>query len=751
MLDHTIVHGVFVGPARSGKNSIMERLLGQMPSTVSPSTGVAESVVHVKVIQKSTTCAANVESSIWSKMGYDDEAIRLISNVSASQVDSLIKNMFQDSVISTVEAPEQTSVTTESEVTCTDTISDTKDSRIDQPIAAAVETTTTNTPFQSLKAKRSSSSLVHERPELPDSFLPPAKIVKSVLRRKGREGLDALQHHFKKRWSLYLTNTGGQMEFQEVLPLLVSGPSIFFYVFRLDRDINKRYMIEYDCEDGTKADPYKSSLTTVEGLLQTLATIAAMGTFVYRGLQKCKLALRPKVFIVGTHKDRLEKETADSLISSVDNQLQEALKSTAHYKDVVEFASPSQLIFAVNNFSEDESDFQNIRTSVERVVERSDFQMTSPAHWLIFSLVLRQIKSDIISYDQCREIARQCGLADKEFDEALHFIHSKMGLIRYFPYDDIKHLVVLRPQFLFDTVTTFIVDTFTFKTTSKQVMDEFKKKGIFSLSQFEAISASNNSSLKPFLFAKLLECLRIAAPFYMDGKLNYFFPSVLAHTAQEPPLHQLAIASTPVPNVMVTFKCGYCPKGLAGALVKYLMANEMKSSLNWKFDQDTIFRNQVSFKVGPFDTVVLKISSSHLELICIANTGFENREDLFPFDDVCAEIYKAVDSGIRQVTSDINYVSAEHSFTFSCECKDIDAGAHPKVVGYNARNVPVCLTCSKTRKLHPVLGSHKYWKNVLYKGMCIWLSQGLNNLRPLHVDCRMHMHARYSYTMQVDN
>ena len=717
MLDHTIVHGVFVGPARSGKNSIMERLLGQKPSTVSPSTGVAESVVHVKVIQKSTTCAANVESSIWSKMGYDDEAIKLISNVSASQVDSLLTNIFQDSVISTVESAKQTSVATESEVT--DTISDTKDSGIDQPIATVDTTTTTNTPFQSLKAKHSSSSLVHKRPELPDSFLSPAKIVRSVLRRKGREGLVALQHHFKKRWSLYLTNTGGQMEFQEVLPLLVSGPSIFFYVFRLDRDINTRYMIEYDCEDGTKAEPYTSSLTTVEGLLQTLATIAAMGTFVYKGLQKCKLALRPKVFIVGTHKDRLEKETADSLISSVDNQLQEALKSTAHYKDVVEFASPSQLIFTVNNFSEDESDFQNIRTSVERVVERSDFQMTSPAHWLIFSLVLRQIKSDIISYDQCLEIARQCGLADEEFDEALHFIHSKMGLIRYFPYDDIKHFVVLRPQFLFDTVTTFIVDTFTFKTTSKQVMDEFKKKGIFSLSQFEAISASNNSSLKPFLFAKLLECLRIAAPFHMDGKLKYFFPSVLAHTAQEPPLHQLAIASTPVPNVMVTFKCGYCPKGLAGALVKYLMANEMKSSLKWKLDQDTIFRNQVSFKVGPFDTVVLKISSSHLELVCIANTRFKNREALCPFNDICAGIYKAVDSGIRQVTSDINYVSADHSFTFSCECKDIDSGAHPGVVECYPTNKPVCLKCSRTGELHPLHSSHEYWKDVLYKGMYV--------------------------------
>ena len=76
-LHHSTVHGVFIGPARSGKNSLMEQLLGKMPSSKSPSTGVAEVVVQVQV-QKSCTMAANVEGSIWSRIDYDDEAIRLM-------------------------------------------------------------------------------------------------------------------------------------------------------------------------------------------------------------------------------------------------------------------------------------------------------------------------------------------------------------------------------------------------------------------------------------------------------------------------------------------------------------------------------------------------------------------------------------------------------------------------------------------------------------------------------------------------
>ena len=126
---------------------------------------------------------------------------------------------------------------------------------------------------------------------------------------------------------------------------------MFFFTFRLDRGLNECYMIEYDLSDGTKAEPYTSTLTTLEGLLQTLATIAAMGTFVYKGLQRSKAPLRPRVFIVGTHKDQLDIKTADKQILSIDKKIQEAIKSTSHHKDLVEFFSPSQLIFTVSNLS----------------------------------------------------------------------------------------------------------------------------------------------------------------------------------------------------------------------------------------------------------------------------------------------------------------------------------------------------------------------------------------------------------------
>ena len=263
--------------------------------------------------------------------------------------------------------------------------------------------------------------------------------------------------------------------------------------------------------------------------------------------------------------------------------------------------------------------------------------MTSPACWLIFSLSLRQLKPYVVSFDECLEIARQCGLADDEVDEALHFIHSKMGLIRYFPYEGVKDLVVIHPQYLFDKVTELIVDTFTFEKSSKQMMEEFKKKGIFSLSEFEKISSRTDTKIKPFQFAKLLERLRIAAPFQMKGDRMYFFPCVLTHTERETPRYQLSLRCTPVSNLIVTFECGYCPKGLPGALVTYLMANEMNSDFYWTLDDEKIFRNQVSYRVGPLDTVVFKIWSTYLEIVFIPK-DFQGRHLKCPKTYVCFNI-----------------------------------------------------------------------------------------------------------------
>ena len=686
VLNHSFVHGVFIGPARSGKNSLIERLLGKMPSSKSPSTGVAEAVVQVQV-QKSYTVATSTEGSIWSRIDYDDEAIRLMvlhSDQETIQIEP-------QNVVISAEPHAGINPIKDNVSSMNISIPNTIPDSYEPDLRIAVSTHMNN------------------KQHLPTSYVSPHDILKTAIESKG---LQALQQHFEKTWSLYLSNTGGQMEFQEILPLIVSGPCMYFYTFRLDRDLNECYEIHYELPDGTKSDSYKSSITTIEGIVQSLASIAAMGIFVYHGSQKCKVQLRPKVLFIGTHRDQLNSDLATEIIASIDQNLQ---KYTAQFSTIIEFASEGQMMFAVNNFSQDDIAFQEIRSAVERIVERHEFEMVSPSHWLIFSLALRRLKAEIVSYEECFEVAKQCGIIDrKDLDEALHFIHTKMGLIRYFPFEHIKNLVIIQPQFLYDKISELIVKTFTFEKAGKKSADLFKEKGIFSLHDFERIHRKNASTgvMEPAQFAELLKALHIAAPFEegSEKEAKLFFSCILGHAskAQE----QIEISSLKISPLIVTFKCGYCPKGLGGALINYLTMNKMNPKFQWQLLTDQIFRDQVSFEVGPLDTVLLRILSTHLVLIYIPGPelDFPDRSTISCcVEDVCCDIRQAVDTGIRNIVQALNFIPSEvkPSFTFLCSCDECE-NKHPAETKFH-RGKPICLCCTKTRKKHKLPQGYDKW------------------------------------------
>ena len=101
------------------------------------------------------------------------------------------------------------------------------------------------------------------------SDLAPVDVFKKAVKLRR---MDALREHLESSWSLYLTNTGGQIEFQEHLPLLVCGPSIFFVTFPLHHDLDRPYEVRYEYPDGS-VEEYLSPSTLMEEILQTLVTI----------------------------------------------------------------------------------------------------------------------------------------------------------------------------------------------------------------------------------------------------------------------------------------------------------------------------------------------------------------------------------------------------------------------------------------------------------------------------------------------
>ena len=582
---------VFVGIPRSGKSTLMKRLIGECPTPSSPSTGVVGKVVQVEIMRSSTT-AASVSGSTWVKLSHDDEAVTVVMDTAqcypGEEADSKTHSQASVPTLAVHQAEPNTTVLDSCET-----------EHRNQPQSLTPSTASTQPHLPSLCSYDTCSlNTVDPKASL--------DLCKSALRTPYRISKE-------QGWMVYLTDTGGQIEFQELLPMLVSGSSVFFLVFRLDHDLNKQFTVEYVRPNGTKSEPYQSNFTVKEVLLQFLASIASLRS------------TETQVFFVGTHKDKVSQTE----INRIERSLRHLVTSTGLYrKGMIQYGSECCMLLAVNNLSDDDSDFQLVRAAMERLVSQGGFNVTAPPSWLIFSLIIRQHKDRVLSYDHCFEIARKCGIATRqELNEALYFLHTKVGLIRHFQgkgLEDLQQIVIQDPQVLFDRITDLVVETFTFDKTSPVVREDFRKKGIFPFSTFEKISTTSDHLLTPSRLVKLMEHLHIIAQLDdEDGKSElvkrrYFMPCILAHapSAEATSLISRTIAvifrrsaerSPNESSLLVGFRCGYCPKGLFAALVVYLLANARSHSHKWVLQKDQVFEDQISFLVRPYDTVTITV------------------------------------------------------------------------------------------------------------------------------------------------
>ena len=637
------MHCVFMGIPRSGKSSLIQRLLGKHPSIVSASTGVAERVVRVE-IRKST---AHVSGLSWCELeDIDEEALTLMHDVS-----NTVGVHFEGKTFSL--------------------------SRFVRKI------------FQRIRHHRSARRLqspATPQPQEEQDVKPPLEVFRDAFHRKRSK----LKELMEEPWTLYITDTGGQPEFQELLPILVSGPTLFFLLFRLDWELNRRYQVEYITAQGKSIIPYEAGLTVQEMLLQSLATIAS--TSIYRMVGNERIIINPDVFLVGTHKDCV----SDDRLQEIDSALQVVVRGTeAYQKGMIQFASESHLILAVNNLSEGEEDVQQIKAAVERIgKQRENYRVKTPFSWLMFSNIMQQMRSPVLKYEQCFNVARQCGIKTRsEVNDALRFLHENVGVVRY--YHDLPELhefIIKDPQYVFDMITDLIVATFTFDRTVPVLREQFTKKGIFPLDVFEKL-AKSTELLPPLKLVALLQHLNIVALLKKDGvSSEYFIPCVLTHS-EDSPSTVTSATSSGVPPLLITFESGYCPRGLFGALVVYLLQNKMKSELEWGLEQDNIFRDQICLSVGPYDSFQLKVLPAFLSIELCTSTGASTRRPTLA--SVCCEVQRCINTGIGKVSETLHCSrKAAHSFGFFCPVKvDTDHSSHPATVNFY-RGEPCNMKCS---------------------------------------------------------
>ena len=162
---------------------------------------------------------------------------------------------------------------------------------------------------------------------------------------------------------------------------------------------------------------------------------------------------------------------------------------------------------------------------------------------------------------------------------------------------------------------------------------------------------------------KLLEHLHIVALLENETGKNYFMPCALAR-AKAIAGSSEGQSAEQYPSLLVCFTHGYCPVGLFAALVVHLLGKQKeKDGFQWRLKEDKIFKNQISFSVGPSYTVTITVWPDFLMVTCKPPAC---EVECTKLAEICLEVRESIKTGIHKVTSNLQYRDASHYLAFKC-------------------------------------------------------------------------------------
>ena len=189
----------------------------------------------------------------------------------------------------------------------------------------------------------------------------------------------------RKRHFLYLTDTGGQPEFRELLPLFLPGPTTTFIVFDLRYEFHSIKEVEFLQSDLVPVK-YGKTFTVKEVINDILQNIY------------CSKSQSTVVFI-GTHKDLLPASELQSIMETKNQDLRKLLQDCPYYQeDMLIQSDEKNIIFCVDNASVNKS-HSFVRSAVVGLCNDIRFSVKVKPRWLLFAITLKGAQTVCMSYE----------------------------------------------------------------------------------------------------------------------------------------------------------------------------------------------------------------------------------------------------------------------------------------------------------------------------------------------------------------
>ena len=593
---------ILKGLPEAGKTMLLDRLLKKPINKSYFSTGISDGIVVVDVQPTSTLTSVTASDCNWKVIDFDMSMLTQLEDVKQFLPSAEEKSIKEKPI---KEKPIKEKPVKEKPI---------KEMPIkEKPIKE-----------KSIKEKPIKEKPIKEKPikENPNKGRPIHQVhgifstsevsdnIKKVLSAHNIKSINDL----KMKNSLYIRDTGGQVEFQESLTLLINCPSIFIFVLRTDIDIDRKIIIRYRAPSGKIINQYKSSISTVDALVQFLTSVSAIETTEEGVFQEGGVYHKPIVFIVGTHIDQLK--SASSVITEINEGLDKLIQHH-NFSKVVRYANvvSSEVMYTVDNTSEKDDNFNVLRRDVNKFIGRQEFTVLYPVSYLLSCLELQNIKDTVISMDKFKKLVAKFNITFNQVNHLLHFLHFRIGIIHHYDVDNLSDIVLREPQVLFNKVTDLLLKTFvTSEAMNKDEQTSFCQKGILEASSFKNIMGESNDEITVEQFLAFMVHLRLAVQF-KDKKnkiQKYFIPSVLNHV---PPSSGCVERKTNIAPLAICFQLGHCPQGLFGVLISHLVNPDESHEFKFNLSEDKIYQDQVSLQVKSSEDVDEMSLKSHLSFI----------------------------------------------------------------------------------------------------------------------------------------
>ena len=698
-----VVKCILTGPPGAGKSTLKKRLLNESLIEPSLSTGVVDAAVLVDSFRKlqqqggMVPCLQNVTE--WNKQNVDEEAVFILESVSSNtagqhQVKPIRRKKYKSS------SNHMSSLLTAFVSASHENL----DSRLTDQLAVDEEYTvdweTLN--LADIEGKKGQEQETVENSKDDNSKAKAVKVLSETVQTipvNEREKYEEKSRQISQdnHAMLHIIDTGGQPEFHEILPALITGPAINLLVFKLTEDLRSRYHITYRSPNG-ESQPYETSLTHEEVIFRSLASIACLRqNTIGWSFKESPIDddSEPAAFLVATHRDQVDH----SKVTEVNKQLKAKIKKSKLFREnLVQFASPDQLIHAIDT-TYDILEIDELRNMLHKVISNKFQELPIPVSWCTFSVKLRKINKSLHDINSCYKLALECGITDKEdFMFALWFLHHRVGSIMYYPeVNGLKDIVITDLQLVFDRITHLITSCFTFKSSGNAALEnEFRTTGRFTEDDIIKLSKKSDDPLSPVILVSLLRHLHIVAgPMSIKNDQKYYFmPCALKPAAIEEEQRDELVCPAPL---LIYFECGYCPVGVFCCLVVHLLSTRQSSEMNWTLHHTPHFRNKITFRIGKFyHLVTLVCRATYLEIWADPTIS------TVPF----YKIYQTLDKAIKTVTQSLHYMYKSHHF-FGFPCTTCQSSSpHPAICEYDD---PVAAKCVQGEELMLLGMQHTIW------------------------------------------